>query len=116
MTLTLEMLREAMRKVEAAVYVPAPMLERDMSSARQVQMSMNALRIVFSPYALEATAERLFPASKNRSRRIRKKLVKRFGGEFRMIPAMWRSGNMIFAHPAFKARLQASDLIRPFAD
>lgn len=66
------------------------------------------LRIVFTPMALETTEERLFPASKNRSRRIRKKLIKRFGSEFRMKPTMWQIGATIYAHPALRASIEAA--------
>ena len=61
--------------------------------------------IFFTETALEETTERLFPESKNRSKRIHKKLVKRFGGEFRKRPAIFRIGDKIFAHPAHRARL-----------
>jgi hypothetical protein len=63
--------------------------------------------IVYSVYALETTTERLFPASKNRSKRIHKKLVRRFGGEFRQRPAMWRLGDTIYVHPSFRSQLEA---------
>lgn len=62
--------------------------------------------LVFSPHALEATQVRLFAASRHRSRRIHKKLVKRFGGEFRMQPCIWRMGRRIVAHPAFRAEFE----------
>lgn len=65
------------------------------------------LRIVWTTSALEETTERLFPASRNRSARIRKKLVKRFGGEFRKVPCMWRAGWIVYAHPSLKPRLEA---------
>jgi hypothetical protein len=67
------------------------------------------LQIVFTPAALEQTEERLFPASKNRSKRIHKKLVKRFGGEFRMKPTMWlyRRAGVVYVHPALRADLEA---------
>jgi hypothetical protein len=65
-------------------------------------------RIVYSPCALESTSERLFPESKNRSNRIRKKLIKRFGGEFRQVPCMWQLGDIIYAHPSFQPQLEAS--------
>lgn len=68
-------------------------------------MMFNGLQIIFNPNALENTTERLFKASKNRSKRIHKKLVKRFGGEFQKKPCMWRIGNKIIAHPAFKTEL-----------
>jgi hypothetical protein len=90
-TLTVDMIRETLRllrEAPAAGYGP--------------------MRVIFSPYALETTQERLFPESKHRSRRIHKKLVKRFGGEFRQVPAMWRVGDELIAHPSFKARLEAA--------
>lgn len=68
---------------------------------------IGGLQIIFSTNALEDTEERLFPVSKHRSKRIHKKLVKRFGGEFRKKPCMWRMGDTIYAHPAFKAALNA---------
>jgi len=64
------------------------------------------IQITYSLYALEATAERLFPASRHRSARIRKKLIKRHGAEFRMVPCMWRTPNGIVAHPSFKAEIE----------
>lgn len=64
-------------------------------------------RIVFTYTALAETTERLFPTSRNRSRRIHKKLVKRHGGEFRKQPAMWQVGDTIYAHPSFEARIKA---------
>lgn len=58
--------------------------------------------IVWTIAATKQGTERLFPASKHRSARIHKKLVKRFGGEFRREPAIYRAGNTIYAHPAFR--------------
>lgn len=65
-------------------------------------------RIIFSDTVLEATQERLFPESKHRSPRIRKKLIKRFGSEFRMQPCIWRTPQGIFAHPSFEKELKAA--------
>ncbi len=70
-------------------------------------MILNGLRIVFTANALEDTEERLFPVSRHRSARIRKKLIKRFGGEFRKQPCMWKMGNVVYAHPSYAARLRA---------
>lgn len=90
MTLTAESLmrdmREAMRKIERIPVQP---------------------RILFTPHALEDSTERLFPVSRHRSRRIHKKLIRRHGGEFRKVPCMWRVGDVIYAHPAIKPRLEA---------
>jgi len=69
--------------------------------------TLNGIPIVVSSIALETTQERLFPNSKNRSRRIHKKLVKRFGGEFRRVPTIFRTAQAIIMHPAMYARFQA---------
>ncbi len=45
--------------------------------------------VVFDWNCLADTDQRLFPASKHRSARIHKKLVKRFGGEFVRKPAIF---------------------------
>lgn len=77
--------------------------------------------IRFVPSALAETDERLFPASKHRSKRIRKKLIKLYGGEFRKKPTMWQVGNTIYAHPSFKAQLRemiptrSNDMVDSFA-
>ena len=62
--------------------------------------------ITFTPAALEATEERLFHASRHRSKRIRKKLIKRFGGEYRQQPCIWQTPFGIVAHPALKNRIE----------
>lgn len=69
-------------------------------------MSFGAMQIIYSPHALEATQERTFPESKNRSARIRKKLIKRHGGEFRMQPCMFRMPTKIIAHPIYRAQIE----------
>lgn len=45
---------------------------------------------------------RMFPESKHRSARIRKKLIKRFGSEFGWKPVILKLGRNIFAHPSFR--------------
>lgn len=62
--------------------------------------------ITYSTVALKATDERLFPFSKHRSRRIHKKLVKRFGGEFRKVPAIFQTPQGLIAHPALRAEIE----------
>ena len=64
------------------------------------------LDIIVSDLALKDSDERLFPFSKHRSRRIHKKLIKRFGGEFRKVPCIWRMTDKIMMHPALYAELQ----------
>lgn len=67
----------------------------------------DSMPIIWSAYALKETDERLFPLSKHRSRRIHKKLVKRFGGEFRKVPAIFSTPQGLLAHPALRADLEA---------
>lgn len=69
------------------------------------------MHIITSPYALKNSSERLFPASKNRSKRIHKKLVQRYGGEFRQVPAMYRVNGQIIMHPALYVAFQQSQII-----
>jgi hypothetical protein len=72
---------------------------------------MSALRglpIIVSDRALQHTAERLFPPSRHRSRRIHKKLVKRFGGEFCQVPAIWKTPTGLVMHPVRYAELLAA--------
>lgn len=64
------------------------------------------MQIIVSEYALEETDVRLFPTSKNRSKRIHKKLVKRFGGEFKKQPCIFQMGDKLVAHPVMYQRLQ----------
>lgn len=65
-------------------------------------------RIVFTVAALREGSYRLFPESRHRSKRIKKKLIKHYGGEFRKVPCMYRIGDVIYAHPDFKQRIEAN--------
>lgn len=67
---------------------------------------MFGVQVHFSPYA--TTMVRNFPVSKHRSRRVYKKLVKRFGGELRQEPAIFKTPNGIVAHPSLKAAIIAA--------
>ena len=66
------------------------------------------MKIVFTPHAHKDSEKRLFPASKNRSARIRKKLIKRYGGEFVRVPAMYQAGDTIIAHPSFRSQIEGA--------
>jgi hypothetical protein len=48
--------------------------------------------------------------SKNRSKRIHKKLVKRSGGEFRQEPAIYRVGDEIIAHSSFRSQFKETTI------
>lgn len=82
-----------------------------LATLRQVQHlmppAMISGRIICSDYALKDTEERLFPASRHRSKRVRKKLMKRFGGEFRKVPAIFKlaNGDMV-CHPSLYRQIQ----------
>jgi hypothetical protein len=64
------------------------------------------MRIIYEPNALKATTERLFPYSRHRSKRIHKKLMRRFGGEFRMTPCIFRYGDKFIAHTSMRAEIE----------
>jgi len=42
---------------------------------------------------------RLFPESKNRSRRVTKKLIRRHGGTHKMEPCILQMGDKVIMHP-----------------
>lgn len=69
--------------------------------------TFGGLQVYSDPNALAETTVRNFPESRNRSARIHKKLVKRFGGVFRKEPAIFRIGNRLVAHPTRYAELMA---------
>lgn len=71
-------------------------------------MFMLGKQVLFSAAALKETAERLFPVSRHRSKRTHKKLVKRFGGEFRKVPCIFTTPQAIYVHPAMKAEFLAA--------
>ncbi|MBX9594224.1 MAG: hypothetical protein K2X46_07675 [Roseomonas sp.] len=64
------------------------------------------MQITVSHYAMKDGTERLFPESRHRSRRIRKKLLRRFGGEFRKVPCIWQTPTGFIVHPALYAELR----------
>ena len=69
--------------------------------------SLSGMRIIFAAHALEETEERLFPASRYRSARVRKKLIKRYGGEFRKRPCIFKTAaGTIIAHPSYRTALR----------
>lgn len=68
--------------------------------------TMFGLPIYYDVNALKDSTERLFPFSKHRSKRIHKKLVKRYGGEFRKVPAIYQTHNCFIVHPALRAELE----------
>ena len=66
------------------------------------------MKVIFSENALEETDIRNFPLSKHRSRRIQKKLVKRFGGEFKKVPCMFKTPVGFIVHPNLKPKIEAA--------
>jgi len=69
------------------------------------------VEIIVSDAALKDSDVRLFPVSRHRSQRIHKKLIKRFGGEFRKVPAIYRIGDRLVAHPVMYQQLMADKRI-----
>lgn len=71
----------------------------------------SGVEIIVSDVALKDSDVRLFPASRHRSQRIHKKLFKRFGGEFRKVPAAYRVGDRLIVHPVMYQQLMADQRI-----
>jgi hypothetical protein len=67
---------------------------------------MIGMNIIVSEHALEDNDQRNFPASRHRSARVHKKLVKRHGGEFRKVGCAYKIGGKIVMHPNVYAQLQ----------
>jgi hypothetical protein len=63
-------------------------------------MNINGMQVIVSDTCLAETTERNFSLSRHRSRRVYKKLVKRFQGEFRKEPAMFQIQGKLYVHPA----------------
>lgn len=64
------------------------------------------MHIMVSEYALKDTDQRLFPVSRHRSKRVRKKLVRRFGGEFKRVPCIFQTPRGLIAHPVMYDQLK----------
>jgi hypothetical protein len=73
-------------------------------------MNILGLQIVISPLAYEVvvTDRRLFPASRHRSKRIEKKLIKRFGGIWatEQKPLAYKAGDRLIVHPTIYEELK----------
>ncbi|WP_445493175.1 hypothetical protein [Rhodopseudomonas sp. RCAM05734] len=93
MALTMQKLLDAMKQIKE-IDVSAP------------GVPFGGMQVICDPNCLETTTERLFPYSRHRSARIRKKLIRRFGGEFRQRPAVFQVMGKIHAHPVRYAELQ----------
>ena len=68
---------------------------------------LGGLPIILSNAALKEGTERLFPESRHRSKRVHKKLIKRFGGEYRKVPTIWEIPGSLIIHPTLYADLKA---------
>lgn len=79
----------------------------------QMQGMFGGVKIIVSDNALEETDVRLFPHSPHRSKRIRKKLIKRFGGEFKKVPCIFKTPGAVIMHPNRYKEFQrtAADLL-----
>jgi hypothetical protein len=74
------------------------------------RLSFGGVRITKTPTAVRR--EYLFPVSKNRSKRIHKKLMKRFGRQWNETPCAYMVKGELFIHPTLYAELldQVQDL------
>jgi hypothetical protein len=68
------------------------------------------LQLVVSRYAERPGKEgdpRWFPPSRHRSKRIEKKLIKRYGGIYKPVPLCLQMGDKLVVHPKLEADLRA---------
>lgn len=62
--------------------------------------------IRYSDLVTSPTQRRLFPESRHRSKRILKKLLKRYHGEYDREPAIIETPDAIYAHSSFRERIE----------
>ena len=93
-----------MEKMQAAINL---VKEIERSTGGQIYPTpFNGVQVISDPSCLADSTERNFLDSKNRSKRMRKKLIKRFGSEFKKIPTMYQIQGRIIAHPVRYAELK----------
>ena len=69
--------------------------------------SFHGVRIVVSEHALEETDVPLFPVNPDRKPRVQKKLLKRFGSQFKRVPCIWTTADGgIVCHPSMYEQLK----------
>jgi hypothetical protein len=76
---------------------------------------LGGLPVFVSDHVVEATQERLFPESRHRSNRIRKKLIKRFGIEFKMVPCIFQSPQGFYMHPKMWEKVKLALIQKSYA-
>ena len=86
-------------------------LDKLMAMKRKVEAFGPAPEFHVTPMATK-DGERFFAESRHRSQRVEKKLVKRYGGAHRQIPAMYKVGNKMLIHPALWAEVRAKMEVR----
>jgi hypothetical protein len=72
----------------------------------------NGLKVIISPLAV--TKVPAFPASRHRSKRILKKLIKRHGGMTKDKPAGYQIGNTLVIHPVLWEQLKNDNRAKRF--
>jgi hypothetical protein len=60
---------------------------------------LNGMHVTISPMCMTPSKEPAFPVSRHRSRRIHKKLERRHGAQFPMLPACLEINGRLFVHP-----------------
>lgn len=85
--------------------------EKLMAMTRKVKAFGLAPEFHVTPMATK-DGERFFAESRHRSKRVEKKLVKRYGGAHRQIPAIYKVGNKMLIHPALWAEVRAKTDVR----
>lgn len=66
------------------------------------------MRVIVDSNAVETKF--LFP-EKTRSKRLHKKLIKKFGKQKEQIPSAWKLGNDLYVHPEVYDRLKKESIV-----
>lgn len=78
----------------------------------EVPSIFGGTQIIWTMNALKETDRRKFPYSKHRSKRITKKLIKRFGSEFEMEPCVFQISDAgykkLIVHPSLRKEFNIS--------
>lgn len=83
---------------------PPEPVETRLAIGRQMVPSFDGLAVIESEAAVRR--ERNFPPSRHRSKRVHKKLCKRFGGEYTITPCVLIGDGVMYAHPAIMQKLR----------
>lgn len=93
---------------DGSVKIPScdNLLEEMKEIGRIINKAKPIKTIRYSDLVTSPTKRRLFPESRHRSKRILKKLLKRYHGEYEREPAIIEAPDAIYCHSSFRERIE----------